>query len=236
MILCHKYKFIYIKTMKVAGTSLELVLSRLCDYDDIISKDEPKEEELKKKVARGQQNNLFFIPRPSYKNIYHNIKQLIKFFLLTFGLGNFKYKVKFINNFNNEKFHSHLSASAIKRIVGNQIWKNYYKFTIVRNPYDQIVSYYYWANKTAEQRNKISFNEFVKKFSKEFFEKQYNIYTQNHQSLVDKFIFFEEFEKDLNFVSKKLNLPFNLFETFKNIKTKHYIRPQESKMSIIDAE
>ena len=76
----------------------------------------------------------------------------------------------------------------------------------------------------------------MKKFSKEFFEKQYNIYIQNHQSLVDKFIFFEEFEKDLNFVSKKLNLPFNLFETFKNIETKHYIRPQESKMSIIDAE
>ena len=74
----------------------------------------------------------------------------------------------------------------------------------------------------------------MKKFSKEFFEKQYNIYIQNHQSLVDKFIFFEEFAKDLNFVSKKLNLPFNLFETFKNIETKHYIRPQESKMSIIE--
>ena len=42
--------------------------------------------------------------------------------------------------------------------------------------------------------------------------------------------------RDLNFVSKKLNLRFNLFETFNNIKTKRHTRPQESKMSIIDAE
>ena len=45
MILCHKYKFIYIKSPKAAGTSLELVLSRLCDDGDIISRDESTDED-----------------------------------------------------------------------------------------------------------------------------------------------------------------------------------------------
>ena len=36
MIISHKYKFIFIKTQKTAGSSIELYLSRFCGKDDII--------------------------------------------------------------------------------------------------------------------------------------------------------------------------------------------------------
>ena len=37
MIVSHKHRFIFLKTKKTAGTSIELALSALCDGDDIIT-------------------------------------------------------------------------------------------------------------------------------------------------------------------------------------------------------
>ena len=37
MIVSHKHKFIFLKTKKTAGTSIELALTKLCGDDDIIT-------------------------------------------------------------------------------------------------------------------------------------------------------------------------------------------------------
>ena len=38
----------------------------------------------------------------------------------------------------------HLSAKQIREIAGEKAWKNYFKFTIIRNPWDKMVSSYHY--------------------------------------------------------------------------------------------
>ena len=44
MIISHKYKFIFVKTRKTAGTSLEVTLSKYCGPEDVFSVINPPEE------------------------------------------------------------------------------------------------------------------------------------------------------------------------------------------------
>lgn len=52
MIVNHRYKFIFVKTRKVGGTSLEVALSKYCDADDIVTKIIPGEDQ---RIIRGYQ-------------------------------------------------------------------------------------------------------------------------------------------------------------------------------------
>jgi len=53
--------------------------------------------------------------------------------------------------------YQHKSLPQIKRIVGQRIFKEYFKFAFVRNPYDRVVSDYCWHN------TKMTFKDFLLK-------------------------------------------------------------------------
>jgi hypothetical protein len=56
LLISHKHKFIFIKTKKTAGTSIEIALSRYCDEGDVITKISPSDEKIRAELGKYPQN------------------------------------------------------------------------------------------------------------------------------------------------------------------------------------
>ena len=182
MIISHKYKFIFIKTKRTAGTSIEIALSRLCGDKDIITPVGPADEKIRKSLGiRGPQHYLVAIA--SYK--------LIDWIKYAFG--------------NKKKFNAHMSAERIRNIVGKEIWDNYYKFCFVRNPWDRVISLYYYHNKTG---SRMSISEYINSGAP-FTPKKNNalLYMINGDIAVDKICYFENIDEELDTISSYLGFP-----------------------------
>jgi hypothetical protein len=68
MIISHQHKFIFLKTTKTAGTSIEIALSAHCGADDVITPISPEDEKIRKSLGyRGPQN----FKTPSFKFYNH---------------------------------------------------------------------------------------------------------------------------------------------------------------------
>lgn len=52
---------------------------------------------------------------------------------------------------NNAGFTEHMKPKEIKKKVGEKIWNSYTKITIVRNPWDMLVSRYYWDSSALDR-------------------------------------------------------------------------------------
>lgn len=56
LIICHKYEFIFLKTRKTAGSSIELALASLCSDGDVITP----------MVSEGVPGQNFLVPRENW--------------------------------------------------------------------------------------------------------------------------------------------------------------------------
>ena len=107
--------------MKVGGSSVEFYLTQFCNENDVITPLLKEEEKLKKKYGLLSSQNI------KLKQSSFGIRSLRK-------MSFFKEKIIF----------DHASINQIlKTNLKNKI-KNFYIFTFVRNPYDWIVSYFWW--------------------------------------------------------------------------------------------
>jgi hypothetical protein len=221
MVISHKYKFIFIKTAKVSGTSIESFLSDVCDKDDIVTSlwhPEPG-----------------FIPR-NYHGYFNPLPECIKRFS---GCGfsvTAGYKQTF-DNFNNKiKFHEGMPAWQVKSRIKSDIWDSYYKFTIDRNPWDKCISRYFHSKGVYEAKYKksLSFEEWFAYFENRLknphttrawgSEAPYNYprYADpwKNEVLVDRICRYENRDAELIEVFKHLGLPVENFENYQ-LKT-HY--------------
>lgn len=189
MIISYKYKFIFIKTNKTAGTSIEIALSKFCNHTDVITAISLDDEELRKKLGyRGPQNTVI----PYYKYSLRNWSRCIR-------------KL--------ERIHlgGRASVKAIKNYIGIIKWNEYYKFCFERNPWDRVVSLYYFSMHRWKERGKprISISDFID--SKELLLlKKWGIYnyTLNGEVMVDRVCLYENLEQELEEVcNKTLGIP-----------------------------
>ena len=126
MIVSHKYRFIFLKTAKTAGTSIEIALSKFLGEQDIITPISAPDEVIRRDLGyHGPQN--YRVPLRQHRPV-----ELTR----AIFLGRRK------------KFYNHMPAHEVRDMIGEKTWSDYYKFCFERNPFDRVISLYFWCHKS----------------------------------------------------------------------------------------
>jgi len=107
--------------------------------------------------------------------------------------------------------------------ISEQLFDQYFKFAIARNPWSRVFSFYKFLT-----RQRVEFNEFIKhKFYEEYFcSEKYSWFVRpqadylvdnNDKLLVDYVGRFETIDEAFNFIKPKSNLPADALLPMKNI-------------------
>ena len=98
-----------------------------------------------------------------------------------------------------------MPAREIKDLIGDETWRQYYKFCVERNPWDKTLSHYSMLNFRAE--GKLSLDEY---FENGRFCSNFGAYTDTSgELLVDKILRYEDLSMELAEVFGSLAVPFN---------------------------
>lgn len=192
MIVSHKHRFIYLKTIKTASSSMEIALSQLLGSDDIITPARPDLESQREQGVGGQNYRLDHpdVPkRPLWRRLLGRPE---RYYHPTVG------------------YYEHMPGWRVRKYVGEEIWNSYYKFAFERNPWDRQVSFYYY--KTRGKDNPPTFEQFLKNKDKAFVG-NYDIYAIGGEIGVDFVGLYEKVEHDFQKalqdigIKEKIKLP-----------------------------
>jgi len=182
VIISHKHRFIFLKTEKTAGTSVEIALSEFCGPDDVITPIIAEDEAMRAEAGfRGPQNYDFGRGARTLKDAIRVIKGK--------PIG----------------FRAHSPAAYVARYAPSAAWRDYLKFTIVRNPFDCAISRHFWANRAAAADpsaiNAAILAERPERLS------NWPIYTIGGEIVADQVVRYEHLVADLEALRLKLGLP-----------------------------
>jgi hypothetical protein len=190
MIISHKYKFIFIKTNKTAGTSLEVFLSGVCGNRDILTPVWPPSANHRPRNYKGLWNPINDLLRSKSGDLYFAFKNLISL----------------------NKYHSHIKAVDVYKRINPKMWNSYFKFCVERNPWDKTLSHYHMISKRSSFP--LTFDEYLNSQKLCYNYRKYC--DLNNRIMVDKVIKYETLNQDLSAIFAQLAIPFggslNIFE------------------------
>lgn len=111
------------------------------------------------------------------------------------------------------KFEEHMHAKDAIKWISEDIWNSYFKFCVERNPWDRLISLYYYIYR-ADPR-KPSMLEFLESDSACLFNfRGWDLYTINNNVVMDRIIRFENLQEELEGayqhlgINKEVELPY----------------------------
>ncbi len=134
MLVSHRYRFIFLKTNKTAGTSVEKYFEPYC-----MAQDEPNHQSRDASEAYVSESGIIGSRggRSGYKRFRN---------LMTIMSGQKSPNL----------WWNHMPASAIVESFGDSLWRKYFRFTTIRNPYEKAVSAYFFQ----KRRRKVVMQDF----------------------------------------------------------------------------
>ena len=176
MIVCHRHRFIFVATRLTGAAVVETELARVCSTDDIVT------VTANGAVEAGHNDSLAFA----------NYRPLDWLKLMTFG--------------ERARLDKHLSAVAIRELVGADVWRDYFKFCVERDPWDKAVALY---RDRAGRGAVPPIAEFLAA-AKPATLSNFELYTIGGTLAVDRMIRYEHLDAELDAVGHLLDLPIEL--------------------------
>jgi len=193
MIVCHLHEFVFIKTRKTAGTSVEIALSSCCNDGDVITPVSKKDE-----ILRAQEDG--FGPC-GYKRPIWDYPS----FFLRAGLGQKRSQRGRLSM----KYWNHAPAAYVRDLLGPRLWKRYTTFTIERNPWDRAISDYYWRAPVEKNGIRQPMTEWLREITAPGPHpplSNWDLYADEGGVIIDKVMQYENLASDCEEIWKDLGL------------------------------
>lgn len=192
MLISHRKHFIFTKTAKTAGTSIESYFEQYCMPDGEWQESHSRDEYVSETGIIGYR-----------------------------GTDN-----------SDSTWYNHMPAKRIRDLIGQDIWDRYFKFTVVRNPFDKLISGFFMLEK---RKQNYSYTQRLKAFARQILDRGNPIdrvvgeteierfrcwirkgaafmdrdkYLIDGEECVDYFIRFEDLHVGMKHVSVRLAIPF----------------------------
>ena len=169
MLVSHRKQFIYTKTHKTAGTSVEVYFEKYCM---------PEGEWKFSQVAQQE-------------------------FVSPTGIIGMRGPVT-----TGATWYNHMPAAAIREQVGQDTWERYFKFCVIRDPFDKLVSGFFFSHRDSDWRVHDPVPVFREWVQAERFVIDRDKYTIDDELCLDHYIRFERLKQGILEVCRAVDLPY----------------------------
>lgn len=203
MIVSHKHRFIFLHCRKTAGSSITVNLAQHLGPRDI--------------QIGSFEDSLGAGIRPSLISCLRlfTLRGFFEFGRATCTRRSFPVAFnRAVKASYKPQLGPHAEASAIMRAFPD-VWNSYHKFCVVRNPYERVVSLYYWRVRNRQPTNPPTFADFVSglyhglnagNIPPRHWD-NWPIYTVDDTIVVDRVVRYEKLHEDLRLLYHDLQLP-----------------------------